>query len=574
MDELEGDVYLQKLSNYIRRNEEALANGLLLFSKSRQSKVKPSRMSISLHHLYYVLDKIDSSNLGVDIGPLNIRLDNPNHEPTFISFMANNARSSKHFDSDAKSITSISSMKSIVSSASIYWRNFNVSKDPKSIGKDIKYLYSLFTKLPCFIITPNTKVGPISGYEEYPCDTAVPIKMFKNLQVLEIVDYDPNEIFGWHILSDQLRILIFKNCKISDITEFLYNLVVEDENSRNSFNAIKSVTRSRTNTSHDPEEHDYFSTNNTAFKHPTSRLRSHTTSNGAGPSFHQHSLSVSQMQPSPKPQARPPTLSDSKWSLLRQLTVTEGSITSIPAFAFRPLVNLVKLNLSNNLLEAVPEGLDQLVNIKYINFADNYITDLKNLPKNLTNLTTLNFNNNKLQNLSGLENLITLEKIDLRKNNLDSIKSLKPILYLYIKINDKFNNVYLNHNKLPKGYRIDFFNLINGIKSKNNFKIDDSRPGYFESAMLLDNEATIRNLHSFFNSNSTSRDSIDFVNSLLNLNLQDDTKPFTPLTNNQNVSNIEVGKLHKSSTLQSISDVKNSATSMVTQVQVTARMST
>ena len=106
------------------------------------------------------------------------------------------------------------------------------------------------------------------------------------------------------------------------------------------------------------------------------------------------------------------------------------------------------MNLSNNLLDTIPDGLDQLVNIKYLNFLDNYITNLSNLPKNLKHLTTLNLNNNKIKSLEGLDNLSNLEKIDLRRNDLDSINSLKPVLYLFIKINDKFTNLYLNQKEL------------------------------------------------------------------------------------------------------------------------------
>lgn len=231
-------------------------------------------------------------------------------------------------------------------------------------------------------------------------------------------------------------------------------------------------------------------------------------------------------------------------------------------------------------MESIPEGLNHLSHIKYINLSDNYITSLEGLPSNLTHLTTLNLNHNKIESLKGLENLYTLEKLDLRRNLLSSIDVLKPILYLFINKSEKFNNVYLSDNKLPKNYRPELFNLINGIKYSNKFMIDDSRPGYFEGALLLDNEAATRNLHNFFNKYSNSRDSLDFVNSLSKLNLHDDTKPFIPLSNNNltNLSDLskisELGKIKKSTTLTSISDAKNNPTSVVTQVQVTARMST
>lgn len=499
---IEGDVYIQRLSTYVRRNEEALANGLMCFSKNRSNpNIKPLRLSFTIHHLYYITERIESSPLGVDVGPLNIKLDNPNHVPTFISFMANNARSSRHFDSDAKSITSINSMRSIVSSASVYWRSFAFSKDPKVINKDLRYLYSSFTKVPCLILTPKTKINSITSYEEYPCDTSVPVKMFKNLQVLELVDYEPNEIFGWNILSEQLRVLIIKDSKISDIGEILFNLVIDDESGRSSFNFHKP-SRKQTqdaDTSYMDNDHPPFNHNS---RHNVKRERDKTTGAGSAPKdllYSDTNLSrFGQDNTTESPTKDYYSLTDGKWSVLKQLTISETSITSIRPYVFKPLGNLVKLNLSNNLLESLPEGLDQLHNIKYLNFADNYITDLKALPKNLKYLSTMNFNNNKLESLEGLENLCSLEKIDFRRNELKEIKSLKPIILQFIKNPEKFDNVYLANNTLPKNYRIELFNLFNGVKYKNSMKIDDSRPGYFESALLLDAESAFKSLEKLF----------------------------------------------------------------------------
>ncbi|RCK65993.1 hypothetical protein Cantr_01784 [Candida viswanathii] len=486
---IEGDEYIQRLSTYIRKNEEALANGLLCFSKHRNTtlKVKPLRLSFTIHHLYYITERIEQSPLGVDVGPLNIKLDNPNHEPTFISFMANNARSSKHFESDTRSISSINSMKSIVSSASVYWRSAAISKDPKVINKDIKYLYSSFTKVPCLILSPKTKISSINSYEEYPCDTSVPVKMFKNLQVLEMVDYEPNEIFGWHVLSEQLRILIIRKSKISDMAEVLFHLVIDDESGRLSFNSSSHAKPKKFDPAATPAD-DTFTEMNDMFRYR--RERGYTSSSMAA------SLPKDMYIESKDYKALP----EAKWSFLKQLTVSESSITSIPSYIFKPLVNLVKLNLSNNLLEELPPGLDQLVNVKYINFADNYLTSLKNLPTNLTQLITLNFNNNKLEDLSGIEDIPALEKIDLRRNKLSSVKALKPLVVLFKNGKTKMDNIYLSQNNLAKNYRSELFNLFNGVSYKNYMKLDDSRPGYFEKAMLLDSEAAVKNLEKFLQS--------------------------------------------------------------------------
>ena len=514
---IEGEIFIQRLSTYIRRNEESLANGLLCFSKNRPisnangKQIKPLRLSFTIHHLYYILERIESSTLGVDVGPLNIKLDNPNHEPTFISFMANNARLSRHFESDTKSISSINSMKSIVSSASMYWRSVGFSKDPKVINKDLKYMYSSFTKIPCLILSPKTKMNSISGYEEYPCDTSVPLNMFKNLQVLEIVDYEPNEIFGWHILSEQLRILIIKNSKISNLGEVIFNLVIDDESGRLSFSHYKqqqssvnlngiltgllpnNVANSGFTHLHRKTESSVFLDNDSednVFKYPK-RERASTYSSFT------HQTPASSTAPSTAAKDYH-SLSDNKWAFLKQLTISEASITTIPAYIFKPLCNLVKLNLSNNLMESLPEGLSQLTNLKYLNLADNLLTSLENLPTNLVHLSTLNLNNNKLVSLQGFNNLASLEKVDLRRNKLKDFSTLKPIVLQFIKNPEKFNNVYLVNNLLPKNFRIDLFNLFNGIKYKNNMKIDDSRPGYFESALLLDSESAFKAFEKFF----------------------------------------------------------------------------
>lgn len=491
---IEGDIYIQRLANYIRRNEEALANGLLCFSKTRTlCKAKPLRPSFTIHHLYYVTERI-ATFLDVDVGPLNIELDTPNQEPTFVSFMANNARNQRHFESDARSITSMNSVKSIVSSASVYWMSFSFSKDPKVIQKDVKYIYSSFTKIPCLALSPLTKINSISGYEEYPCDTSLPLQIFKNLQVFELFEYEPHEVYGWHILSEKLRILFVHKTKVSDLAEILFSLVIDDENGRSSFNS-SSQSRKFVG-SRSPELSENI---NLVSSDEPLRLERAISS----PRFPSWRRSV-HFPKDDKHNLRTnlndlchPTLPETKWRYLKQLTVSQSSISSISSYVFAPLSNLVKLNLSGNLLEDLPEGLSQLHGIKYLNFADNYITNLKRLPPNLKHLITVNFNNNKIQDLEGIQNLHSVQRIDLRRNKLKSIDLVRGLVQLVAIPKAEVNNVFISSNSLPRNYRADLFNLLNGANPKNNIKIDDSRPGYFESAMLLDPDSSLRNYKKF-----------------------------------------------------------------------------
>ncbi|RKP32567.1 hypothetical protein METBISCDRAFT_11815 [Metschnikowia bicuspidata] len=509
---IEGDVYIQRLATYIRRNEEALANGLLCFSKTRTlSKVKPLRPSFTIHHLYYVTERIANSSLDVHIGALNIKLDTPNHEPTFISFMANKARNQRNFDSDAKSITSINSVKSIVSSASLYWMSFSFSKDPKIIQKDVKYLYSSFTKIPCLVLSPHTEINSIDGYEEYPCDTCLPLRMFKNLQVFELFEYEPHEVYGWHTLSEKLRILIIRKTKVSDLAEILFSLVIDDENGRSSFSSSRQSRKLNTAFSFNMLESSHMSMGHTRSRlertlpSPLLPPRSRKESTQGTKEARQKHLNTGCNY------MRHPKLSETKWHYLKQLTVSESIINTILPHAFEPLANLAKLNLAGNLLDDLPDGLYHLQNIKYLNFADNFIKDLKKLPLNLKHLTIINLNNNKLECIEGIQRLTSVQKIDLRRNKLSSVAQLRGLVQLVSLPSSQLDNVHLSSNKLPRSYRADLFNLFNGAKPENNVKIDDSRPGYFESAILLDPEAVVKRYKKFMNIDLLEKQGVSFA---------------------------------------------------------------
>lgn len=192
---------------------------------------KPVRLSLSLHHLYFILGKFQE--LGISVGPMNLRLDNIDSEnnTNYVSFLSEFQRNKK-IDSDSQSIHSISSVKSVMSSVSALWNTFSSSSKIDNTISDLKYLYSAFSKLPCLRLAnePNAKL--IEGHEEYPFETATPIVIFKNLLVLEISDLDPKEIYGWNILANKLRYLVVKQANLTDPAEILINLVEADLNVR------------------------------------------------------------------------------------------------------------------------------------------------------------------------------------------------------------------------------------------------------------------------------------------------------------------------------------------------------
>ncbi|KHN99563.1 leucine Rich Repeat domain-containing protein [Metarhizium album ARSEF 1941] len=101
-----------------------------------------------------------------------------------------------------------------------------------ALQADLKYLYSAFTKIPCLRLAPDWRARLISGYEEFPFDSAVPIHVFKNLQALEINSIDFRQFFGWDRLADQLRSLSLRHAGIEDPADILIDIVLDDMDKR------------------------------------------------------------------------------------------------------------------------------------------------------------------------------------------------------------------------------------------------------------------------------------------------------------------------------------------------------
>ncbi|KAG7896116.1 hypothetical protein KL905_004674 [Ogataea polymorpha] len=556
----DGDVYIHNLATFIKSHERQLANALVAYKKSapktntngkpnsmprqQQQSAKPVRLSLSLHHLYFLLGKFQE--LGISVGPMNIRLDNIDTEGSdnYVSFLSEFQRN-KAIQSDAQSIHSMSSVKSVMSSVSALWTTLSSSgQKGDNIINDLKYLYSAFTKLPCLRLATDPNAKLIEGHEEYPFDTSTPIKIFKNLSVLEISDMDPKEIYGWHILSENIRFLVVKRTNVTDPYDILVTLVHDDINKRGSMYSEDS-------------ERSPSSTSSLAIPMPKrgsfsspSVHNGATFSNSYGSSHHHYlsgSLPETTSPPSSYYASRLPTddkyaliprrqyqyqhksrytpkdtlptidqipissipheLSKIHWRLLKHLSLTENKITRINEEAFTNLENLSSLDLSyNNLTEIPHAALAKLHNLKSLNLSYNKLMNTKTFPKTLTKLAILNLRGNQLTNLDTLENATSLEKIDLRQNKLSKVAEMKPLFLMNNNV-VKLNILYLVGNPLAsnRGYRIELFNLFNGVDYSNDLRIDGSRPGIFESRLLLDAKSAQLKLNKFLDPSIISK---------------------------------------------------------------------
>lgn len=203
--------------------------------------IKPAKLALTPHHLFYLLSRFE--DLGIAVGPMNVRLENLHSDTTaanYVSFLSQSQRP-KGRGSDSGSIHSVSSVRSVISGMSSLWANFGLGsggaaarteKQKAAIEADLKYLYSAFTKIPCLRLAPDRRARLIEGYEEFPFDSAVPLLAFKNISALEISDIDIRQFFGWDKLAEQLRSLTVKRAGVDDPADLLINIVLDDMDKR------------------------------------------------------------------------------------------------------------------------------------------------------------------------------------------------------------------------------------------------------------------------------------------------------------------------------------------------------
>ncbi|PYH50089.1 leucine-rich repeat domain-containing protein [Aspergillus saccharolyticus JOP 1030-1] len=521
----------------------ALSFGPLRFASQ---SVKPAKLTLTPHHLFYLLSCFEE--LSIAVGPLNVRLENIHADisQSYVSFLNKPQRSR----GDRDSIHSVSSVRSVMSGMSSLWSSFGlVSKDSVSksekakaaLEADTKYLYSAFTKIPCLRLAPDRRARLIRGYEEFPFDTAVPLHSFKNLSALEIIDIDFRSFFGWDRLSEQLRTLTIKRANIDDPAELLTGIVLDDIDKRRrrstrhhnngpmmswsqpvhprpvnnksqtpgSLSAPGSpVTDTAFGTSSSPQAASMVrmasegsksrhrtgsispsrptSSKHSSYRHSrgnVSRIRrtGSGSSNSSDTSGHRNGSSSNLLTG---------VLPASKWRFLRHLGLPDNSLTSISAAGLAPVANtLHSLDISANLFTEVPDSLSTLVALRALNLSQCMIESLHSLSRNpLPAITALNLRGNRLRSLAGIERLLSLERLDLRDNDLSDPTEIARLTNL-----PEIREIWVSGNSFVKthpNYRVTIFNLFRRTPGySEDITIDGSGPGYTERKQLVERAA-------------------------------------------------------------------------------------
>ncbi|KAK6411582.1 hypothetical protein LTR95_018068, partial [Oleoguttula sp. CCFEE 5521] len=471
-------------------------------------------------------------SVDVDIGPLNVRLESihANAPPSsYVSFLgrAPNSRRRQPSD-DTHSLSSVSSVRSALSNVSSLWSalsNSASAAERKQVQyyEDVKYLYSCFTKLPALRLSPDHRARLISGFEEFPFDTAVPLGVvFKNLGALEIVDIDYRQFFGWDRLAEQLRSLTLRRAKVDDPLDVLLSVILDDMNGRKrrspkvpASSVMSTPGSAWSNMSPRARASQLGRSFSTPFAAPESRHDSaaestrSVTASRAGSYFYEESANrpkTRQRSASPgrplvsRPRSQQSSLllrdrlrrssgssSDStlhtpsprdstviaidqllasKWQFLRHLSLAENGLTAITPSSLAPVAEtLQSLDISGNLFTEIPD-FSSLTHLRALNLSNCMIDSLNNLSHiDLSNVAVLNLRCNRLASLAGIERMKGLERVDLRDNRLKDPTELARLTGF-----PRVTDVYVAKNPFTwthrTNYRITIFNVFRGAPGK------------------------------------------------------------------------------------------------------------
>ena len=134
------------------------------------------------------------------------------------------------------------------------------------------------------------------------------------------------------------------------------------------------------------------------------------------------------------------------------------------------LINLKKLDFSQNNIPYVVNYINSLQQIEYLNLESNQIATITGKGfENFTNLKEINLYNNNITDISSLYSIANLEKVIVQKNN---IVSLEGILDEHNELVWKSNNLYLDiaFNNIDNDLQINR-NILNILCNKSNDKI-------------------------------------------------------------------------------------------------------
>ncbi|KAJ3579922.1 hypothetical protein NPX13_g644 [Xylaria arbuscula] len=565
MDSEDGELFVKQLATFVRTHEKALANALQMQRRPRHgpsqsvSNIQTSQSTNSLPLPERPATSASTSSAlanALSLGSLSFASHSPKSTrlaltPHHLFYMLSRFEDlginrTKSRGSDAVSIRSVSSIRSVMSGMSALWSSLSIGssiaaarneKQKAALQADLKYLYSAFTKIPCLRLAPDWRAKLIRGYEEFPFDSAVPLYVFKNLQALEVSGIDFRQFFGWDRVAEQIRSLTLKNAGIEDPADILIDIVLDDMDKRRRRSAKAQTTPTgayahASSPKRSPTDAELrrpgLASTAPGRRNTVADLNVGSIGNESAESLSPHGsrrASVAQIegddsgathQPASPAEAIHPDaqlarvtnlttrgaytsasnllamgiLPASKWRFLKHLSLADNSLTVMPAASLMPLANtLNSLDLSTNLFTQIPDSLATLTALRALNLSHCMIDSLHSLLRNpLPAISALNLRCNRLSSIAGIEKLYPLERLDLRDNRLTDPLEIARLTGI-----PDIREIWVEGNpftRTHRDYRITIFNLFRETPGfTEDIIIDASGPTSAEKRYLVDRVA-------------------------------------------------------------------------------------
>lgn len=448
---ISGDSYVLDLARYIRTHEQSLSGSTIPQTKGTQVRptlVPPKPLSISLHHLSYVLLRFDA--LGLHAGPLDDAIPTPSRPRSTFSYISSGEQRHPTKSLPNLETASLSSFRSAISRMSISAASTTSSwfsrPTPPSPDQELRYLYSAFSKLPALEIVPPPMSGLVEGFEDTANPTTLtPFDVFKNLHLLSFTDVDPRTVVGWDRLACQLRSLTMTRTGLEDIEELLVKQVVADAARRRQRQGVREQAEASASTSTKDSE------------------ASSSTAKGASAE----------------------DLPSLAWQFLTNLGLPSSSLTF---FTILHLPALRSLDLSHNLLNSIPPALSMLPALQSLDLSGNLIEDARGVREALPQIRTLNLRGNRLDSLSGLDALVSLKQIDVRDNAVYEPSEIGRLAQL-----TRLSHVWIGGNPLWEEYPdprvevlLEFAKEGWPLEGKGTVYLDGEAAGYFERKRVVE----------------------------------------------------------------------------------------
>jgi Leucine-rich repeat (LRR) protein len=110
------------------------------------------------------------------------------------------------------------------------------------------------------------------------------------------------------------------------------------------------------------------------------------------------------------------------------------------------LSKLEQLDIQNNRLTAIGDGLNELLNLQELYLACNHITDISTFP-HLPNIRVIDLSTNAVETVEGFERNISLEEFWLSSSALATYESVQPLTKL-----PRLTCLYLEHSPIAKDF--------------------------------------------------------------------------------------------------------------------------